>query len=193
MHPDEQHESPLHEPQNAEPARTEDLDSDFDDFDDPNADPQTLRREELQRARAETARYAEEILRLRAEMDNLRKRAARDVEQSRRYALDRLLEALLPTLDGFEKGLEAATSAQATVQSLQEGTDLTWRMLSRVLEDHGLRALRPHGERFDPELHQAVGVRAEQGVTSGTVLEVMQTGYRLHERLIRPALVTVSS
>ncbi len=131
----------------------------------------------------------DEQLRERAELDNQRKRLARDVDQARRFANERLLNELLPVIDNLERGIEAA----GDVQALREGTELTLRQLLKVVEDHGLIAVDPAGQPFNPEHHQAVGMAESAEHPSNTVISVMQKGYLLNGRLLRPALVMVAS
>jgi molecular chaperone GrpE len=128
-------------------------------------------------------------LRERAELDNQRKRLARDLEQARRFANERLLSELLPVLDNLERGIAAAGSDAGT---LREGVELTLKQLLKVIEDHGLTVVDPAGQPFDPDQHQAVGMEESAGVASGIVVRVMQKGYLLNGRLLRPALVMVT-
>ena len=139
----------------------------------------------------ELARHREAMLRMQAEMDNLRKRLARDLEKSRRFALERVMKDLLEVRDSMERGLDVPADA-ATVESLREGQALTHRMLAKVMQDHGLEVIDPVGQPFDPELHEAMTVLPAADVEENTVLEVLQKGFRLHDRLIRPARVVVS-
>jgi molecular chaperone GrpE len=130
----------------------------------------------------------DEQLRERAELDNQRKRLTRDVEQARRFANERLLDALLPVIDNLERAIAAAGDATA----LREGVELTLKQLIKVVEDHGLTIVDPLGQPFNPDQHQAVGMAEGQGQPSNTVMQVMQKGYLLNGRLLRPALVMVS-
>lgn len=129
------------------------------------------------------------LLRERAEIENQRKRLQRDLEQARRFANERLLGDLLPVCDGLERGLAVET---ADVKSLREGMDLTLKALLKVAENNGLKQVDPVGESFDPELHQAVGMVDAPQAAPNTVVSVMQKGYVLNERLLRPALVMVA-
>ena len=124
-------------------------------------------------------------------MENLRKRLARDAERSRKFALERIMKDLLQVCDSMERGLEMADES-ATVESLREGQELTLKMLAKVLQDHDLEAIEPLGQPFDPEWHEAMTVLPSEETEENTVLEVLQKGYRLHDRLIRPAMVVVS-
>lgn len=129
------------------------------------------------------------LLRERAEIENQRKRLQRDLEQARKFANERLLGDLLPVFDGLEHGLLADTSDTA---ALREGMDLTLKALLKVGESNGLKAIDPVGQPFNPELHQAMTMVEAPGTAPNTVVAVMQKGYMLNERLLRPALVTIS-
>ena len=131
----------------------------------------------------------EVLLRERAEIENQRKRLQRDLEQARKFANERLLGDLLPVFDGLEHGLLADTSDTA---ALREGMDLTLKALLKVGEGNGLKAIDPVGQPFNPELHQAMTMVEAPGTAPNTVVAVMQKGYVLNERLLRPALVTIS-
>jgi molecular chaperone GrpE len=142
-------------------------------------------------AQQELLQHRDAMLRMQAEMDNLRKRLIRDQERARKFALENIMKDLLQVRDSLERALAVAPES-ATVESLREGEDLTLKLLSKVLGDHGLEILDPRGEAFNPEWHQAVAMLPSAEVVPNTVLEVMQKGFRLHERLIRPAMVVVS-
>lgn len=147
--------------------------------------------EALSAAEQELARHRDAMLRMQAEMENLRKRLLRDVERSRKFALEQIMKDLLEVRDSMERGLEVADES-ATVESLREGQQLTLRMLAKVMEDNDLEVIDPKGQRFDPELHEAMTVMPAGDVDENTVIEVLQKGFRLHDRLIRPARVVVS-
>jgi molecular chaperone GrpE len=133
----------------------------------------------------------EVLLRERAEIENQRKRLQRDLEQAqaRKFANERLLGDLLPVFDGLEHGLLADTN---DASALREGMDLTLKALLKVGEGNGLKVIDPIGQPFNPELHQAMTMVEAGGVAPNTVVSVMQKGYVLNERLLRPALVTIS-
>ncbi|MEO8460819.1 MAG: nucleotide exchange factor GrpE [Dokdonella sp.] len=137
----------------------------------------------------ELASMRETILRERAEIDNQRKRLQRDVEQARKFANERLLADLLPALDNLERGLSAETTDAA---GLRSGVELTQRELVRLAEASGLVAVNPVDQPFDPDLHQAMQMVDGGGRAPGTVVSVFQKGYTLNDRLLRPALVTVT-
>ena len=140
----------------------------------------------------ELAKHRDAMLRMQAEMENLRKRMARDSEKARKFALERIMKDLLQVSDSMERGLAAADET-ATVESLREGQELTLKMFTKVLQDHHLEVIDPAGQPFDPEWHEAVTVLPSEEVDENTVLEVLQKGLRLHDRLIRPAMVVVST
>lgn len=129
------------------------------------------------------------LLRERAEIENQRKRLQRDLEQARKFANERVLGDLLPVCDSLERGLAIET---ADAKALREGMELTLKALIKVAEGNGLKAVDPAGEPFNPEQHQAVSMVDVAGVAPNTVVAVIQKGYVLNERLLRPALVTVS-
>ncbi len=128
------------------------------------------------------------LLRERAEIENQRKRLQRDLEQARKYANERLLGDLLPVCDSLERGLAVDTN---DVAALRSGMDLTLKALLKVAENNGLKQVDPLGQPFDPELHQAVSVVDAPQVAPNSVVAVMQKGYVLNDRLLRPALVSV--
>jgi len=131
----------------------------------------------------------DEQLRLLAEMENQRKRLARDVESARKYAAERVLSELLPVADSLEAGLAADPS---DAPKLHEGMELTLRMLAKAMDSNGLKAIDPAGQPFNPEFHQAMTLIEASGQAPGTVVTVFQKGYRLNDRLLRPALVAVA-
>lgn len=137
------------------------------------------------------AENLEKALRAQAELDNMRKRTARDIENAHKYSLERFVNDLLPVIDSMELGLSATENA-ADVTSLKEGMDLTYKMFAASLDKFGVKAVDPQGEKFNPELHQAVSMQEAEGVESGNVISVMQKGYELNGRLIRPAMVIVA-
>jgi molecular chaperone GrpE len=147
--------------------------------------------EALAAAEADLARHRDAMLRMQAEMENQAKRLQRDAEKSRKFALERIMKDLLQVRDSMERGLEVADEA-ATVEALREGQDLTLKMFAKVLQDHDLEVIDPAGQPFDPEWHEAMTVIPSAEVDENTVLEVLQKGYRLHDRLVRPARVVVS-
>src|SRR5688572_13588564 len=143
----------------------------------------------IEALKGEIEQLRAEQLRERADLDNQRKRLARDVEQARKFANERLLSELLPLFDSMEAGLAAAAQADP----LREGLELTLRQLHRIAESNGLGEVSPAaGDSFDPERHQAMSMVDVEGVPPGAVAQVFQKGYVLNERLLRPALGVVA-
>ena len=145
---------------------------------------------ELAALREQAAANHDRYLRAVAELENVRKRAARDVENARRYGLERLAHALLPVIDSLEAGL--ASADQASAESLLDGKKATMRLLNSALEQVGIKEVDPHGEPFDPALHEAMAMAPSEGAEPGTVIEVFQKGYAIHDRLLRAARVVVA-
>ena len=134
----------------------------------------------------------ETVLRTQAEMENLRKRVQRDVENAHKYGLERFLEDLLPTRDSMELGLAASHEEGVQLEQVREGVELTLKMLTATLEKFGVEVIDPIESAFNPEFHQAMSMQEVPGVESGTVTMVMQKGFLLNGRLVRPALVMVA-
>jgi len=130
-------------------------------------------------------------LRAAAEMENVRKRASRDVEHARKFALEGFGRELLAVKDSLEMGLEAGASAD--VQSLLEGSEATLKLLAVTLERFGITEVDPAGEPFDPEYHEAMTMQPSADAEPGSVLTVIQKGYSLNGRLLRPARVIVAA
>ena len=131
------------------------------------------------------------FVRASAEVENVRKRASRDVEHARKFALEGFGRELLAVKDSLEMGLAAAESADAA--SLREGSSATLKLLTTTLERFGIEEVDPEGEPFDPELHEAMTVQPSADVEPGSVLTVIQKGYSLNGRLLRPARVIVAA
>ncbi len=142
-------------------------------------------------AQREAAESRDAMLRMQAEMENLRKRLIREHEKSRRRTLERFMGDLLPVRDSLERGLEAA-SQTATVDALIEGKQLIMKLLTKVMDTHGLETIDPVGEAFDPQKHEAMTMIPSEEHDENTVINVLEKGYQLHDRLIRPAKVVVS-
>jgi len=146
----------------------------------------------LEASEAKAADHWDRLLRLQAEMENQRKRAQNETAKARKFALEGIVEDILPIKDSLELGLQAADGAEPDVNALREGTDLTLKMLSQVFEKNNILEINPVDEKFDPEFHQAMSMQEIEGTAPNTVAAVMQKGYTLNDRLVRPALVMVS-
>lgn len=146
----------------------------------------------LQAAEQKASDNWDQLLRTRAEMENLRRRTQRDLENAHKYALEKFISELLPVKDSLELGLDAARHDSATIEKLCEGTELTLNMLSSALNKFNVVEINPQGEKFNPEHHQAMSMQPSADMEPNTVMVVMQKGYLLNDRLMRPAMVMVS-
>lgn len=147
--------------------------------------------QENERLKMEVRESVDKALRATAELENIRKRTSRDIENAHKYALERFVNELLPVIDSMELGINASQSAE-DIESLREGMDLTLKKLFDCLEKFGVKAIDPAGEKFDPDWHEAVSMQELEGSDSGQVVTVMQKGYELNGRLVRPAMVVVA-
>jgi molecular chaperone GrpE len=145
----------------------------------------------LEKEKEQSQVYRDAALRSQAEMENLRKRTVRDVEGAHKYALEKFVHELLPIMDSLSLGMSAAESAEH-VNELREGMDLTLKMFINALDKFGVKEIDPLNEKFNPEQHEAVSMQEIEGYESGTVVTVMQKGYELNGRLVRPAMVVVA-
>ena len=155
-------------------------------------DPEILR-EMLRAAEQRAEEHWEQCLRLQAELDNLRKRSERDVANAHRFGLEKFASELLPVKDSLEMGLVAtAESQQVDPEKLKEGMELTLRMLASAMEKFGIKEINPLGEKFNPDYHEAMSMQEREDVAPNTVVQVIQKGYTLNDRLLRPAMVIVA-
>lgn len=148
---------------------------------------------ELSEARRKAEEHWDLLLRAKAEVDNVQRRARRDVEQAHRFALEKFTGDLLDVKDNLERGLSAAQDGESVDPAkLIEGTGMTLKALTKAFEQHGVATVDPVGEKFNPELHQAMAQQSSADHEPGTVLAVVAKGYTLNGRLLRPAMVMVS-
>lgn len=153
---------------------------------DPEADVLAARVAELEQ---EVEQAKEQQLRASAEAQNARRRAEQDAEKARKFALEKFVRELLPVVDSLEKGLESMSEVSETHR---EGVSMTLRMQLDVLEKFGVEQIDPQGEPFDPQYHEAMTMVQNPEMEPNTVMDVMQKGYTLNGRLVRPAMVVVS-
>ncbi|AGA91261.1 molecular chaperone GrpE (heat shock protein) [Thioflavicoccus mobilis 8321] len=146
----------------------------------------------LEDARAKADDNWNLLLRARAEIENLRRRQAGELEKAHKFALDGFVRELLQVRDSLELGQAAAHAEAADLEKLREGMDLTLKLLGDVMAKFGVEPVDPEGAPFDPEFHQAMSIQPRDDVPPGTVVTVIQKGYLLNGRLVRPALVVVS-
>lgn len=161
------------------------------------AAPELVPAEQVTAALEAAAEFKDKHLRLLAEMENLRRRTAKEVDDARQYGISRFAADVLAVADNMHRALatldeEVRASADAKLISLIEGVELTERELHKTLEKNGVKKFTPQGEKFDPNLHQAMYEVPNSDVPAGHVAQVIQSGYMLGERMLRPALVGVS-
>ena len=158
----------------------------------PDGDPKPAAAGELASVTAERDKYLDLARRTRADFENYQTRVRRDMEAERRYAAAALIAELLPVLDNLERALESAKKAKAD-PTLLEGVEIVRRQFGDTLAKHGVAPIKPEHEPFDPNLHQAVMQQPSNEHPPMTVLMTVETGYKLHDRVIRPAKVIVSA
>ena len=146
----------------------------------------------LEDARGKADEHWDQVVRTQAEMDNLRKRSERDLANAHKFALERFANELLPVKDSLELGLAAFGAENADPEKLKEGVELTLQMLTTALEKSAITEVNPENESFNPDFHQAMSMQERDDVEPNTVVTVVQKGYLLNDRLIRPAMVIVS-
>ena len=173
-------ESEASKPVSDEPSETDaDTDEDSD-----NA---------LAAAKSEAEKYRDMALRAEAEMQNLRRRSERDVQNAHKFGAERLIQNLLPVVDSLEKAVEASQQAETAEDDPQlEGLKLCLKLFTDVLIKEGIEVVDPLGQPFDPNVHEALSMIENPDMEPNSVMAVIQKGYRLHERLVRPAMVMVS-
>jgi molecular chaperone GrpE len=161
------------------------------------AAPELVPAEQVTAALEAAAEFKDKHLRLLAEMENLRRRTAKEVDDARQYGVSRFANDVLAVADNMHRALatldeEVRGAADTKLMSLIEGVELTERELLKTLEKHGVRKFTPQNEKFDPNLHQAMYEVPNSDVPAGHVAQVIQSGYMIGERMLRPALVGVS-
>jgi len=148
---------------------------------------------QLADAQAKADENWDQLMRTKAEMENIRRRSEKELSNARKYALEKFAQELLPVIDSMEMGLAAAQDENADVRKLREGTEMTLKMFETAIDKFGIKSVHPHGEEFNPEHHQAMTMLDSQEHEPNMIIDVMQKGYLLNERLVRPAMVVVSS
>lgn len=150
--------------------------------------------QELEEYIAEADKREQEIaLRARAEIDNIRRRTEQDIEKAHKFALEKFSKELLNVVDNLERGLQTLAGADDSVKALAEGVELTHKGLISTLTQFGIEAVGKVGEGFNPELHQAISMQPAEGIEPNHISQVLQKGYTLHGRVIRPAMVMVAA
>jgi len=157
-------------------------------------EPETLAQEaaeDLEKLQAEVDEHRDRYMRLAAEMDNLRKRSARETDQARQFGIERFASELLSVVDSLEMGV--AAGADSTAEALLEGSEATLRLLLGAMDKQGVQVVDPDGEPFDPQFHEAIATQPSATAEPDSVLMVVQKGYSLNGRLLRPARVIVAA
>lgn len=142
-------------------------------------------------AELKATQYWERLLRLQAETDNMQRRVERDIGNAHKYALEKFVSELLPVVDNLERSLQTSLEEHSG-NTVMDGIKLTLKMFITALEKFGVVQVSPEGQPFNPEFHQAVSVQVDDSVKPNTVISVLQKGYLLNNRLVRPALVVVA-
>ncbi len=149
--------------------------------------------EKLQQAEEAAERAKDDLLRVQAEMQNLRRRTEQDVEKAHKYGQERFSSDLLMVMDNLERSLAVASEHEdEVVKAIYDGVDLTLKSMTDCFSKFNIETVDPMGEPFDPQLHQAMTMQENPDVEPNTVIAVMQKGYTLHGRVLRPAMVIVS-
>ncbi|GAB3215758.1 nucleotide exchange factor GrpE [Pseudaeromonas pectinilytica] len=156
------------------------------------SDELTALLEKLAQAEAAAQEEKDRALRIAAEMENLRRRSALDVEKAHKFALEKFSGELLPVIDSLERALELSDRENEALKPTLEGVDLTLRSMLSTVAKFGVEAINPLGEPFDPNRHQAISMVENGQVAPNSVIAVMQKGYELNGRIIRPAMVMVA-
>ncbi|GLT19438.1 protein GrpE [Vibrio zhanjiangensis] len=141
---------------------------------------------------AKVKEQQDSVLRAKAEVENMRRRTEAEIDKARKYALNRFAEELLPVIDNLERAIQSADAENEAVKPIIEGVELTHKTFVDAVAKFGLKEINPEGETFNPEMHQAMSIQESPDHESNTVMFVMQKGYELNGRVIRPAMVMVS-
>ncbi len=184
MSEEKRHETPVEEQQSGTP----------DGGDGGQSNPAEMEddlQKQLEQKECELQECRDKMLRLAAELDNFKKRMEREKEEHMKYALEAFAKELLPFLDNLERAVESAKENQ-DLEALLQGLELTLSGYLKTLEKFGLKVFAAEGQRFDPNIHEALGVEEAHDVEENTVIKELLKGYKLHERVLRPALVVVS-
>ena len=141
---------------------------------------------------AKVKEQQDSVLRARADIDNMRRRTEQEVDKARKFALNKFAEELLPVIDNMERAIEMADKSDEAIKPMLEGVELTLKTMTDTVEKFGLKQIDPMGEAFNPEFHQAMSIQESAEHEPNTVILVMQKGYELNGRVVRPAMVMVS-
>ena len=148
-------------------------------------------KQQLEDAQAKVADYWDQIVRANAEMENIKRRASRDVENARKYSVESFANDLIPVMDSLEQGIGSITES-TDIQAVKQGMELTIDVMLKTMEKQGMKQVNPVGERFNPQHHEAMTMIPSPDHPEDHVIDVFQKGYELNGRVIRPARVVVS-
>ncbi|PKF50592.1 nucleotide exchange factor GrpE [Enterovibrio nigricans] len=146
----------------------------------------------LEESEAKVKEQQDSVLRARADIENMRRRTEQEIDKARKFALERFANELLPVIDNMERAVEMADKENDAIKPMLEGIELTLKTMQDTVAKFGLKELNPHGEAFNPEFHQAMSIQESADHAPNTVMFVMQKGYELNGRVVRPAMVMVS-
>ena len=177
----------------SETEQNQEVDTEIDEAAESSENEEVTLETQLADAQAKAEDNWDQLVRTRAEMENIRRRSERELTNAHKYALEKFAQELLPVIDSMEMGVLAAQDENADVSKLREGTEMTLKMFETAIEKFGIKGVHPHGEAFNPDHHQAMTMIDSPDHEPNTVIDVMQKGYLLNERLVRPAMVVVSS
>ncbi|GMM82835.1 nucleotide exchange factor GrpE [Pseudoalteromonas sp. MTN2-4] len=147
---------------------------------------------ELEAAKQTIADQKDSVVRAAADVENIRRRAAQDVEKAHKFALEKFANELLPVIDNLHRAIEFSDKENETLKPVLEGVEMTLKSFEDAVAKFGVETVNPQGEVFNPDFHQAMSIQPSNDVAPNTVLAVMQKGYTLNGRLLRPAMVMVS-
>ncbi|MDC0610473.1 nucleotide exchange factor GrpE [Vibrio sp.] len=173
-----------------------DADVDWNEGEEPELDAQEAKIAQLEAAllssEAKVKDQQESVLRAKAEVENMRRRTEQEIDKARKYALGRFAEELLPVIDNLERAIQAADPENEVIKPILEGVEMTHKSFVDTIAKFGLKEINPEGETFNPEFHQAMSIQESPDHESNTVMFVMQKGYELNGRVLRPAMVMVA-
>lgn len=179
------------EAKNKKEATTADIEAAIKNVSSLSEDEEGDLQTQLKEAQQSTQDHWDKIVRIQAEMANLKRRNAKDLENAHKFALDSFVKALLEVKDSLSMGLKTANADTATIESIIEGLEMTDKVFLSSMAKFGVKSINPEGELFNPELHEAITVLPMSDKESNTVLDVVQVGFTLNGRLVRPAMVVV--
>ncbi|OOF21785.1 nucleotide exchange factor GrpE [Salinivibrio proteolyticus] len=184
------------EAKNAEQATEQQVSGNAADIVDAETEAMIARITELEAAleasEAKVKEQQDSVLRARADVDNMRRRTEQEIDKARKFALEKFAGELLPVIDNMERAVEMADKENEAIKPMVEGVELTLKTMTDTVEKFGLNAIDPQGQPFNPELHQAMSIQESAEHEPNTVMMVMQKGYELNGRVVRPAMVMVS-